>query len=71
MKLIFAAADSKNHAKITQICHSGGCNNMEMLMFWVPKLDYFFNGRFAASIFQYMLDLVAAPFPVPDLRCSL
>ena len=40
VELIFAAADGKNHAKITQICHSGGCNNMEMLMFWVPKLDY-------------------------------
>jgi hypothetical protein len=40
VKLIFAAADGKNHAKITQICHSGGCNNMEMLMFRVPKLDY-------------------------------
>ena len=40
MKLIFAAADGKKRVKMLQIRHSGGCNNMEMLVFWVPKLDY-------------------------------
>ena len=40
MKLIFAAADGKKRVKMLQIRHSGGCNNMEKLVFWEPKLDY-------------------------------
>ena len=40
MKLIFAAADGKKRVKMLQIRDSGGGNNMEMLVFWVPKLDY-------------------------------